>query len=222
MAKGHEHNTEQLILSAAYELFFSLGYKQTTIRKIIQKAGVKNGSLYHYYTGKDDIFSHLITELLDICRQRAKELTGGSEDPVLTYCVDTALKIQIITSYPVVSELIGEAFSSWDSMKGVLSSAVEKDIQLFSAISPGLTLEECYLREVVAFGCLRGLVQASYYQKIPYSTLIRYQFTTILHLFGLEPDRVEAMIRQSTRLIEESANYNIFEYARTRLQGMKA
>ncbi len=220
MAKGHDNNTEQQILSAAYELFFTLGYKQTTIRKIIQKAGVKNGSLYHFYASKDDIFSHLVTELLDVCRQRSKELVGGAEDPMLTYCVDTALKLQVITSYPSVSELIGEAFSSWESMKGVLSSAVEKDIQLFSAISPGLTLEECYLREVVTFGCLRGLVQANYYQQIKYQTLIRYQLTTVLNLFGLEKDLIEVMIQQATTLIEDSADYDIFEYARRKIQGL--
>lgn len=218
MAKGHDNNTEQQILSAAYELFFTLGYKQTTIRKIIQKAGVKNGSLYHFYASKDDIFSHLVTELLDVCRQRSKELSGDS-DPVLTYCVDTALKLQVITSYPSVCELIGEAFSSWGSMKGFLSSAVEKDIQLFSAISPGLTLEECYLREVVTFGCLRGLVQANYYQQIKYQTLIRYQLTSALNLFGLEKTTVEDMIRRATQLVEESADCDIFEYARRKLQG---
>ncbi len=221
MAKGHEHDTEQLILSAAYELFFTLGYKQTTIRKIIQKAGVKNGSLYHYYSSKDDIFRHLVSELLDICRQRTKELTGGSEDPVLTYCVDTALKLNVIATSPSICELFSEAFSSWDSMKDMLSSSVTQDIQLFSAISPGLTLDECYMREVVSYGCLRGLTQASYFQHIPYQKLIDYQLKTALNLFGLEKEKIEWMIAQSIQLIEDSCkapDCDIFEYARKKLQ----
>lgn len=219
MAKVHENDTEQQILAAAYDLFFTLGYKQTTIRKIIQKAGVRNGSLYHFYTSKDDIFSHLVKELLSICRQRAEDLTGPHADPLLTYCTDTALKFQIMITHPTICELFGDAFSSWDSMKEVLDSAVTQDIQLFSHINRDLTLEQCYMREVIIYGSLRGLTQAGYFQHIPYQTLIEYHLPTALHLFNVPEPTIKELGAHATQLVEDSANYDIFDYARKKLQG---
>lgn len=214
----HTENTKQQILAAAYELFFSLGYKQTTIRKIIQKAGVRNGSLYHFYANKDDIFSHLVMSLLSICRQRAEELTKGSVDSLLAYCLDTALKIQVIVTYPMVCELFSDAFSSWESMRVVLDCAVSQDMPTFAPVSRNLTKEDCFMKEVVAYGSLRGLLQAGYNKVSDFRTLLRYQLSTALNLFGVESPESDDLIRRTATLIDTATGTDIFEYARKKLQ----
>lgn len=49
----------QTVLDAALDLYLEQGYEKTTIRQILEKAGIKNGSLYNIYRGKEEIFADL-------------------------------------------------------------------------------------------------------------------------------------------------------------------
>ncbi|ANF82376.1 TetR family transcriptional regulator [Acinetobacter sp. NCu2D-2] len=49
-------HTKQTILNAALELFIKKGFSKTTIRDISSAAELSVGSLYRYYSNKEDIF----------------------------------------------------------------------------------------------------------------------------------------------------------------------
>lgn len=48
------------ILHAAAELFVTHGFAATSTRDIAEKVGVRQSSLYHYFTGKPDILAELL------------------------------------------------------------------------------------------------------------------------------------------------------------------
>jgi AcrR family transcriptional regulator len=48
------------LLDSAYELFTTIGYKHTTISRIVRLAGVGKGTFYLYFKDKEDIRSALI------------------------------------------------------------------------------------------------------------------------------------------------------------------
>ncbi len=48
------------ILEAATFLFREVGYKQTSIAKIAQKAEISTGNLYHYFKSKDELFEAVL------------------------------------------------------------------------------------------------------------------------------------------------------------------
>lgn len=50
------------ILDAAGELFTTLGYNKTSTRLIADSVGVRQASLYHYFTTKDEILCALLSE----------------------------------------------------------------------------------------------------------------------------------------------------------------
>ena len=60
--KGEGAVTRAAILAAARELFLSLGYTQTTVRRIVAKAGVTPPVLYHYFQDKDEILFEIADE----------------------------------------------------------------------------------------------------------------------------------------------------------------
>jgi AcrR family transcriptional regulator len=62
--------TEQRILDAATRLFYERGYHATTMRDIASAVGIKAGSLYNHYAGKEEI-------LLRICLESSRELYDG-------------------------------------------------------------------------------------------------------------------------------------------------
>lgn len=53
--------TRQAILDAALALFAEKGYFGTSLRDIAQAVGVSESALYNYFSGKDALFSALIT-----------------------------------------------------------------------------------------------------------------------------------------------------------------
>jgi len=59
MGKKNSRNTKGRIISAAWELFFTQGYEDTTIEDIIEESHTSRGSFYHYFEGKDALLSSL-------------------------------------------------------------------------------------------------------------------------------------------------------------------
>ncbi|MCQ2079541.1 MAG: TetR/AcrR family transcriptional regulator [archaeon] len=61
--KGEE--SRRKVLDAAFALFTEQGYEKTTMRQIIQKSGVLNGSVYHAFGNKDGVFEVVFNRILD-------------------------------------------------------------------------------------------------------------------------------------------------------------
>lgn len=45
------------IIAAAQQLFFSEGYEQTSVRKVLDKVGGEVGMFYHYFKSKEELFN---------------------------------------------------------------------------------------------------------------------------------------------------------------------
>lgn len=50
------------ILEAAFGVFGELGYQSTTIKHIAERAGIAPGSIYNYFTDKEDLFRSTVEE----------------------------------------------------------------------------------------------------------------------------------------------------------------
>ena len=59
MAKQKKQLTKKKIVTAAWKLFYSQGYDDTTVDEIIREAGTSKGTFYHYFDGKDALLSSL-------------------------------------------------------------------------------------------------------------------------------------------------------------------
>ena len=57
MGKRLERNTKMKIARAAWDLFSTQGYDETTVEDIIETSHTSRGSFYHYYEGKDALFA---------------------------------------------------------------------------------------------------------------------------------------------------------------------
>lgn len=61
-AEGHDSEKRRQILAGALEVFRAKGYEGAAMDAIAKAAGVSKGTLYVYFTNKDELFEHLITE----------------------------------------------------------------------------------------------------------------------------------------------------------------
>lgn len=63
MAKRGE--TKEKILNAATEVFFENGFEASSVKMIIEKAGVVTGSFYHFFPSKELLFEAVVEKYLE-------------------------------------------------------------------------------------------------------------------------------------------------------------
>lgn len=90
------------LLNAAYKLFTTIGFSETTITQIASKAKVGKGTFYLYFKSKEDLNQALIAHKSDQLLQRAiEELNKHCEKTGETLSVSD--KIIFITDYIVTT-----------------------------------------------------------------------------------------------------------------------
>lgn len=52
-------NTKTKIVTAAWDLFYTQGYDDTTVDDIVEASGTSKGSFYHYFESKDELLNSL-------------------------------------------------------------------------------------------------------------------------------------------------------------------
>ena len=60
------------ILMAARELFQTLGYNQTSVNAIIQKAAISKGTFYYYFHSKNEVLSYIAYEIVKEMTKQVK------------------------------------------------------------------------------------------------------------------------------------------------------
>jgi len=72
--------TREEILDVAAELFIGQGFATTTTRQIAERVGIRQASLYYYFTGKDEILLELLTQSVRPSLRVAAELESRCRD----------------------------------------------------------------------------------------------------------------------------------------------
>ena len=77
--KKHAQRKMELV-KAAWDLFASLGYEETTVQAIIDRLKISKGTFYHYFSSKEDLLDAVIQGLTDQGLARVRPVL---EDPAL-------------------------------------------------------------------------------------------------------------------------------------------
>lgn len=72
MTKGERR--KQDLLTIAYEMFSQIGYENTSVDMIIEKAGIAKGTYYYYFESKEQTLEEVIGMILDTETEKALEL----------------------------------------------------------------------------------------------------------------------------------------------------
>ena len=100
-----------MIVSVAAALFAEKGYDRTSIRDIAAAAGILSGSLYYYFSSKEEIFVEVHRAGMRRLVAAAEEAIAQSEDPwerleglAAAHCrvllEDTGLMIMVFPRFP--------------------------------------------------------------------------------------------------------------------------
>lgn len=76
-----EPTTRQRIVTAAAELFHDQGYHATTMRQIAARVGIKAGSLYNHFPGKQELLFTIAHDTMRDMLRRAVRAMSGEDTP---------------------------------------------------------------------------------------------------------------------------------------------
>jgi TetR/AcrR family transcriptional regulator, cholesterol catabolism regulator len=82
MSTGQSDSPRHEIRTAALELFSSVGFAGTGIRRIAEEAGVSLATLYHYMNTKEDLLVEILTENMLTLLRDAEIALQGKVNPV--------------------------------------------------------------------------------------------------------------------------------------------
>lgn len=107
---NHRPHTRSRIAKAAWELFHSQGYQETTISDIIAAAEISRGTFYHYFNSKDELLSTLSDLFDDFYRERVAHL-----QPDLSSCdklIQLSCSCHSYIARTIPLELLAQLYSS--------------------------------------------------------------------------------------------------------------
>ncbi|MFW5819617.1 MAG: TetR/AcrR family transcriptional regulator, partial [Desulfovermiculus sp.] len=70
------HETAQIILREAHELFYEKGYEKASMREISERVGISKAAMYHHFTNKEEI-------LYTICLQAGNLVYDNLQQAIL-------------------------------------------------------------------------------------------------------------------------------------------
>lgn len=97
MAK--DKDTRTLLLTITFEEVYTHGYQGASVLKILQKAGLHKGSMYHYFANKKEM-------VLAAIQEKAQEVFGTKYEDVLKHnsLILEHFETMLLSSYPIISE----------------------------------------------------------------------------------------------------------------------
>ncbi|MGA9109480.1 MAG: TetR/AcrR family transcriptional regulator [Smithella sp.] len=147
------NNIKNKIIEVSRRLFVGQGYQKTTIRQIIEEAGINTGTLYHFFRDKEDIFLRG-SEQTDIeLVALVESLTKNEKDYVLKYAVYMALEFKMVEKSDKIAELYLESYSSWRMTQMVIPRDMVRNKLYFHEYNKDFTKQDYYLISMA----LRGM-----------------------------------------------------------------
>ncbi|MEM6724715.1 MAG: TetR/AcrR family transcriptional regulator [Bacteroidota bacterium] len=155
--KDHEQAIRKKILITANKLFLEKGYHKTTVRQIIQHADIRNGTLYHYYKDKEDIYKNIVIKIFDRVIERTEQLIPNHlATPELYITAEFIWHFEAMLLGKNTAELYYIAYSASSISSEILQKRSERHSTLFAETAPHLSMEEHRVRSLMCKGYLQA------------------------------------------------------------------
>lgn len=113
----YAHPKQDKILDALQELLENSDIQKISVSDIAEKAGIGKGSIYYYFSSKNDIFGALIERSYQVALETAKELASRTEIPPFTRmamisqaCNDVAVRLSAYKDSNTIESIQEKAY----------------------------------------------------------------------------------------------------------------
>ncbi|MFF5145761.1 TetR/AcrR family transcriptional regulator [Streptomyces sp. NPDC013157] len=153
------------LLAAAAELFTTRGYAATTTRAVAERAGMRQASMYHYVSGKEELLAELLESTVTPSLACARELLADDATPAEERLrVLCRADVELLCAGPhnlgalyLLPEVHTERFAGFHAVRAELKDAYRQLIA-DTAAGGALAKGELELRTDLVFGLIEGVI----------------------------------------------------------------
>ncbi len=157
----------QELLAAAGELFTTRGYTATTTRAIAERAGMRQATMYHYVSGKEELLAELLEGTVTPSLALAESLLADRELPAERRLWELCrADVELLCAGPhnlgalyLLPEVRAERFAAFRSARGELRRAYAA-LLAATAVGAALPPGELALRADLLFALIEGVILA--------------------------------------------------------------
>lgn len=150
--------TRAQVLRYAVELFLEQGYQETTLDQIAQRIDRTKGAVLRAYPDKESILYALVTHMFRVQFSTARSLLGEKTDPLLVYCVETAMQLHICELGEPLRDLYTSAYTLPTTSDFIYRSTAQELRLIFGKYLPDAAQSDFYELDLVSGGVMRGLM----------------------------------------------------------------
>jgi AcrR family transcriptional regulator len=153
------------LLVAAAELFTTRGYAATTTRAVAERAGMRQASMYHYVSGKEELLADLLESTVTPSLTRARELLADAARPAEERLWELCrTDVELLCGGPhnlgglyLLPEVRAERFAGFHAVRAELKDAYRRLIAGTKA-GEALDADELDVRTDLVFGLIEGVI----------------------------------------------------------------
>lgn len=178
------------VIDIAFDLFLENGYDDTTIRMIIDEAGMHIGSLYYIFPNKESILKALMITIYDMIHRKSQTLQADNNLVALLY--PTASILYMTDRSDKISRLFYKAYSTWSVFDELLKFS--RSWALKYDFSPGVDNREYNARLLFILGGLGNMVGELYHtnRRTDYREKLDQFIDISCSIFGVEiPENIQ-------------------------------
>lgn len=154
--RRNSSETKKKILTACVKLFLEEGYKNTTVSRIIEEAGVARGSYLNLFPTKDKILLELTQTMFGGQFDVARSIADRNLPPVFAYAVETAIQLTLTELNENLREIYIEAYTIPDTAEYIYLHTTAELRQIFGTNFPNYSDSDFYEMEIGTAGLMRN------------------------------------------------------------------
>lgn len=154
--RRNSSETKKKILTACVKLFLEEGYKNTTVSRIIEEAGVARGSYLNLFPTKDKILLELTQTMFGGQFDVARSIANRNLPPVFAYAIETAIQLTLTELNENLREIYIEAYTIPDTAEYIYLHTTAELRQIFGTNFPDYSDSDFYEMEIGTAGLMRN------------------------------------------------------------------
>lgn len=195
MKKRHQTLTQIEIIQVASELFFKVGYTQTSPKMIAEELNISTGNITYYFQTKEHLLLEVVKRLCDF----QSKLLGIESDMGIGTIESISLELMTVASACESNEIARDFFiSTYQSeicRDYLRDNHVERAKKIFKNECSNWKHEQFVEAEVLIMGIIYGII-ASRNDGLPLKVKIKGALKLMLSLYNIEEETKEKEINR--------------------------
>lgn len=188
-------STRDKVLYAAASLFWEKGYKKAAMVEVADRAGVNRGSVFFAVKNKENLLRILVSYVLESMFSSSHLIVGKTDDPVLSYTVETALQLYMAESREEVRELAAVSYTLPTTSDLIYRKTAKRLFELFKPYNPEWEERDFYEHEIASGSIMRGYMTRPCDLYFTMERKMRLFLETTLAIYNVPKEKAEEAIR---------------------------